>query len=96
MVLEQVSSRVKPNNHTCSRSPNSCYPHSPTSVKEKTLQGLIRGWSTPHIANWFYGGTSTFFRVSKQVVSRVKPNDNMCSTPPVYVVHVLGLKILHA
>ena len=60
-----------------------------------TLHGLIRGWATPHIVNWFYGGTSTFFMVSEQVVPHVKPNGHTRSTSPRCVVHVLGLKIHH-
>ena len=29
----------------------------PTSVRDKVCYVLIWSWATPHIANWFYGGT---------------------------------------
>ena len=30
----------------------------PTLVRDKVCYVLIWSWATPHIANWFYGGTS--------------------------------------
>ena len=31
---------------------------SPTLMGGGTLHGLLRGWAIPHIAYWYYGGTS--------------------------------------
>ena len=62
---------------------------SPTLMGEETLHRLTRSWATLHIANWFYGGTSTFFMVSEQVVQHVLYVTPRC------VVHMLGSKIRH-
>ena len=72
MVSEQGCPRVKPNGHTRSRSPSCCprvglkirhtcgghVESCPTLVRDKVCYMLIWSWATPHIANWFYGGTS--------------------------------------
>lgn len=49
-------------------------------TKESFLQVIISNGATFHIANLFYGKTSTFFMALEHVVPRVKPNGHTCST----------------